>query len=115
MGAGGATVVARQSRRIRRDYFASLDPVAHTGVTFAMARFVTTATIAGMRTAHCVRAVFTALTAVPGIANADVQVGRIEVEHDGRATADALRAAVAVAGYELGETTEERQRTLPLL
>jgi copper chaperone CopZ len=93
----------------------SLDPAAHTGDTFAMPRFVTTAAVEGMRTAHCVRAVFTALAGVPGITRADVQVGRIEVDHDGRATPDALRAAIAIAGYELGETTEERQRTLPLL
>ena len=56
-----------------------------------MARFVTVADIGGMRTAHCVNAVFTALAGVPGISRADVKVGRVEVEHDGRATEDALR------------------------
>jgi copper chaperone CopZ len=80
-----------------------------------MARFVTTARIGGMRTAHCVRAVFTALAGVPGIARADVQLGRAEIEHDGRAAEGILRDAIATAGYELLETTEERQRTLPLL
>lgn len=80
-----------------------------------MARFVTVADIGGMRTAHCVNAVFTALAGVPGISRADVKLGRMEVEHDGGATEDALRGAIALAGYELLETTEERQRTLPLL
>lgn len=80
-----------------------------------MARFVATARIGGMRTAHCVRAVFTALAGVPGILRADVQVGRAEIEHDGGVTEAMLRDAIAVAGYELMETTEERQRTLPLL
>jgi copper chaperone CopZ len=80
-----------------------------------MTRFVTTARIGGMRSAHCVRAVFTALAGVPGISRADVQLGRAEIEHDGRAAEDVLRDAIAVAGYELLETTEERQRTLPLL
>jgi copper chaperone CopZ len=80
-----------------------------------MARFVTTVRIGGMRTAHCVRAVFTALAGVPGISRADVQLGRAEIEHDGTAAEDPLRDAIAAAGYELLETTEERQRTLPLL
>jgi copper chaperone CopZ len=80
-----------------------------------MARYVTVAEIGGMRTAHCVNAVFTALAGVPGISRADVKVGRVEVEHDGRATEGALRGAIALAGYELLETTEERQRALPLL
>ena len=80
-----------------------------------MARFVTIARIGGMRSAHCVRAVFTALAGVPGISRADVQLGRAEIEHDGAATEAVLRDAIALAGYELLETTEERQRTLPLL
>ena len=80
-----------------------------------MACHVTVATIGGMRTAHCVRAVFTALAGVAGVHSADVQVGRASVDHDGTVTRDALRAAIALAGYELLKTTEERQRTLPLL
>ena len=80
-----------------------------------MARFVTTVRIGGMRTAHCVRAVFTALAGVPGISRADVQLGHAEIEHDGTAAEDILRDAIAVAGYELLQTTEKRQRTLPLL
>lgn len=80
-----------------------------------MARFVTIATIGGMRTAHCVNAVFTALAGVPGISRADVKVGRVEVEHDGGASEPMLRDAIALAGYEVLQTTEERQRALPLL
>ena len=66
--------------------------------------------IPGMRSNHCVTAVFTALTAVEGIAHADVTIGAAEIEHDGRATAEALRAAIAVAGYEIGDVVEERRR-----
>ena len=36
-------------------------------------------------------AVFTALTPVAGIIAAEVDVGSVSVEHDGRATVDALR------------------------
>ena len=80
-----------------------------------MPRFIITATIRGMRTVHCARAVYTALAAVPGVTTAEVVVGTATIEHDGRATADALREAIALAGYELVETREERQRSLPLL
>lgn len=66
--------------------------------------------ILGMSTPHCIRAVFTALTPVEGIASADVMLGSVEVEHDGRATAEALREAIAVAGYEVAEVIEERRR-----
>ena len=66
--------------------------------------------IHGMSTPHCIRAVFTALTPVEGIASADVVLGSVEVEHDGRATAEALREAIAVAGYEVVEVIEERRR-----
>ena len=59
-------------------------------------------------------AVFTALTPVEGIVAADVDVGSVTVEHDGRATVDALRAAIAVAGYEAVLAAEERRR-LPVV
>ena len=70
--------------------------------------------ILGMSTPHCIRAVFTALTPVEGIVSADVVLGSVEVEHDGRATADALREAIAVAGYEVAEVEEDRRR-LPVM
>ena len=59
-------------------------------------------------------AVFTALTPVEGIIAAQVDVGSVAVEHDGRATVDALRAAIAVAGYEAVLAVEERRR-LPVV
>jgi len=67
-----------------------------------------------MRSQHCVNAVFTALTPVEGIVAAEVDVGSVSVEHDGRATVDALRAAIAVAGYEAVLASEERRR-LPVV
>ena len=80
-----------------------------------MPRFTITAIIGGMRSVHAVRAVYTALAGVPGVTAAEVVLGRASIDHDGRATVEALREAIAVAGCELLETTEERQRTLPLL
>jgi copper chaperone CopZ len=71
---------------------------------------ITRLSIPGMRSNYCVTAVFTALTAVEGITRADVAIGAATIEHDGRATADALRSAIAVAGYEVAEVVEERRR-----
>jgi len=51
---------------------------------------------------------------VEGIVAAEVDVGSVTVEHDGRATVDALRAAIAVAGYEAVLAAEERRR-LPVV
>ena len=70
--------------------------------------------IVGMSTPHCIRAVFTALTPVEGIISAEVVLGAVEVEHDGRATGEALRKAIAVAGYEVAEVIELR-RQLPVV
>jgi len=70
--------------------------------------------ILGMTCQHCVTAVFTALTPVEGIISAEVDVGSVTVEHDGRATAEALRAAIAVAGYEAVLAAEDR-RQLPVV
>ena len=73
----------------------------------------TTAQISGMTCAHCVRAVFTSLAGVPGIARADVSVGQAVIEHDGTVTPEQIRDAVAIAGYEVTGTTADR-RTLPI-
>jgi copper chaperone CopZ len=70
--------------------------------------------VPGMSSQHCVNAVFTALTPVEGIISAHVEIGTVVVEHDGRATADALRDAIAVAGYEVVLADEER-RQLPIV
>ena len=63
---------------------------------------------------HCVNAVFTSLTPVEGISSAKVSIGAAEIEHDGRATAEKLRSAIAEAGYE-AEVANETKRNLPLL
>lgn len=73
----------------------------------------TTALISGMTCAHCIRAVFTSLAGVPGIERADVTIGRAVIEHDGSVTAEAIREAVAVAGYEVTGSNDDR-RTLPI-
>jgi copper chaperone len=73
----------------------------------------TTASIAGMTCAHCVRAVFTSLAGVEGIKRADVSIGRAVIEHDGTVAPEDIRAAIAVAGYEVTEIRIDRP-TLPL-
>jgi copper chaperone len=70
--------------------------------------------VPGMSCQHCVTAVFTALTPVEGIIAAEVEIGSVLIEHDGRATVEALRDAIAVAGYEAVLATEER-RHLPVV
>jgi copper chaperone CopZ len=70
--------------------------------------------IQGMTCQRCVQAVFTALTPVPGIRSAEVTIGAAAIEHDGRATVEALREAIAVSGYEVTLADEERRR-LPVL
>ena len=75
---------------------------------------ITTAKIEGMSCAHCVRAVFTALGGVPGVARADVSIGRAIIEHAGSVTPEALREAISIAGYEVAEFSDDR-RTLPVV
>lgn len=75
---------------------------------------VTTATITGMSCVHCVRAVFTALSGVEGISRADVSIGRAVIEHDGTVSADAIRQAISIAGYETQEFRDDR-RALPVV
>ena len=70
--------------------------------------------LAGMHSVHAVRAVFTALSAVEGIARADVQLGHALIEHDGRATLPRLREALALVDVTILDSSEERRR-LPLL
>jgi copper chaperone len=74
----------------------------------------TTVNIKGMTCAHCVRAVFTALSGVKGVSRADVSVGRAVIEHDGTVTPEAIREAVSIAGYEVTDFVHDR-RTLPLV
>jgi copper chaperone CopZ len=59
---------------------------------------------------HAVRAIYTALQSVEGITEANVSRHAAVIEHDGRATANLLRDAVASAGCEVLEVVEERRR-----
>ncbi|HET7585273.1 MAG TPA: cation transporter [Gemmatimonadaceae bacterium] len=74
-----------------------------------MAIAIIRVTIDGMTSVHATRAVWTALTAVQGIATAEVSLGTAEIEHDGRATCADVRAAVAAAGYRVTSCREERR------
>ena len=75
---------------------------------------ITHAKISGMSCQHCVRAVFTALNAVPGIRRANVSIGGVEVEHDGTVTLERLKEAIAVAGYDVVDGDTNR-RVLPTM
>jgi copper chaperone CopZ len=74
---------------------------------------LTTALISGMTCAHCIRAVFTSLAGVEGIHRADVSIGKAVIEHDGTVAPEDIRAAIAVAGYEVTQIRIDRP-TLPL-
>lgn len=78
----------------------------------------TTAVIPAMRSEYCKQAVFTALTPLEGIARVELDAtahgGSLVIEHEGRFTADELREAIAVAGYDVTDVTEDR-RTLTLV
>lgn len=69
-------------------------------------------TISGMVAVHAKRAVFTALSGVPGVTSAEVELGRAVVEHDARTTAEGLFDAVSLAGCTVTEIRVERR--LPL-
>lgn len=75
---------------------------------------VSTVTISGMSCAHCVRAVFTSLSGVEGISRADVSIGKAVIEHDGAVTAEAVREAISIAGYEVVDFRDDR-RALPVV
>ena len=62
-----------------------------------------------MHTVHCVRAVFTALTGVPGIELADVNRGVALLDHDGSTAEGDVRAAISLVGYEVTGISEERR------
>ena len=75
---------------------------------------ITRLRIGGMNCQRCIQAVFTSLTPVPGIASADVSIGSAVIEHDGRATIEALREAIDASGYVLTLAEDERRR-LPII
>jgi copper chaperone len=73
-----------------------------------------TVRVDGMSCTHCVQAVFTALTAVEGIVRADVSIGQVRIEHDGRVRLEAVTDAIEVAGYQVSGA-EADGRHLPVL
>lgn len=73
----------------------------------------TTATIPAMRSEYAKQAVFTSLTPLEGIVRVELMsgadAGTLVLEHDGRVTADALRAAIEVSGYTVANIDEDRR------
>lgn len=73
----------------------------------------TTATIPAMRSEYAKQAVFTSLTPLEGIVRVELasgaDAGTLVLEHDGRVTADALRAAIEVSGYTVTHVDEDRR------
>ena len=59
--------------------------------------------VEGMTCDHCVRAVTGELSALPGVTGVDVDLatGRVSVSSDLPLNDDAVRAAVAEAGFEV--------------
>ena len=64
-----------------------------------------TYTVAGMTCGHCVQAVTGELTALPGVADVQVDLasGAVTVTSAAPLQEDAVRAAVDEAGYELAD------------
>lgn len=62
-----------------------------------------TYTVTGMSCDHCVRAVSSELSSLPGVTKVDVDLasGRVLVVSDEPVDDGAVRAAVAEAGYEV--------------
>jgi copper chaperone len=58
-------------------------------------------TVSGMSCGHCAQSVTDELTALPGVAEVDVDVpaGRVVVRAEAALAEDAVRAAVEEAGY----------------
>ncbi|MFI5835455.1 heavy-metal-associated domain-containing protein [Micromonospora sp. NPDC051300] len=65
----------------------------------------TTYQVNGMTCGHCVNAVSTELTALPGVTDVqvDLATGRVTVTSEGPLDDTAVRAAVDEAGYDLAE------------
>jgi copper chaperone len=58
--------------------------------------------VTGMTCEHCVRSVTEEVSEVPGVTGVDVDLANGRVTVSGAADADAVRAAVVEAGYEVG-------------
>jgi copper chaperone len=62
--------------------------------------------IRGMSCGHCLNAVSRALSGVEGVKVDQVRIGAASVEYDpARVTPDAIKDAVADAGYEVASAT----------
>ncbi|MEU5829195.1 heavy-metal-associated domain-containing protein [Micromonospora tulbaghiae] len=63
----------------------------------------TTYQVSGMTCGHCVNSVSTELSALPGVTDVQVDLasGRVTVTSQNALDADAVRAAVDEAGYDL--------------
>jgi copper chaperone CopZ len=61
--------------------------------------------IEGMHCGHCVAAVKQALETVPGVASAEVQIGRATIEAESDISTEDVRSAVEDAGYFAQITT----------
>ncbi len=100
-GSGGA------SERIPHDRVVS-DPIglADTAGTEAVADAGTEFLVTGMTCGHCVASVTEEVSAIAGVQSVDVVLkkggaSRVTVHADGPLDADAVRAAVEEAGYQL--------------
>jgi hypothetical protein len=51
---------------------------------------------------------------VKGISRADVSIGKAVIEHDGSVSAEAVREAISIAGYEVVDVRDDR-RILPVV
>jgi copper ion binding protein len=62
-----------------------------------------TYTVSGMTCSHCVQAVTSELSGLPGVdaVHVDLGTGAVTVTSEAPLSADAVRAAVDEAGYEL--------------
>lgn len=68
----------------------------------------------GMLAVHAVRAVWTALGAVPGVVSAEVTMAGAVLEVEGPLDRAALDAALDAAGVRVKGLVVEQQRILPL-
>ena len=79
------------------------------------ARTRVTLEIDGLTGIHAVRAVWTALGAVPGIVAAEVAMSGVQLDVEGVLDEATLGAALAAAGLTLVSVTIVQPRVLPIL
>jgi len=85
-------------------------PTPSTGIGRTTFRaMISVLTISGMLAVHSKRAVFTALSGVPGVAHAEVELGRAVVDHGPDVTRATLAEALSLVGCELMDITTERR------